>query len=165
MFSQRTSNLIHLFNLTNHAVPAQDRTSSLCGSLVTDIGPLDITRCTITHELGHVLVGRAVRGVNFEESYPPFPNLQPILGYPTLCPSGNTRWDPGDEGWPWRDHPIRGSGSYVQNLCATEESVVIREFEADMLMNFFLNWFNDPNDYYQIQRRRWLEEDRDRLDT
>ena len=74
-------------------------------------------------------------------------------------------WDPGDKGWTWRDHPIRGSGSYAENLCTTEESIVIREFEADMLMNFFLNWFNDPNDYYQIQRRRWLEEDRDRLNT
>lgn len=58
VYARRTENMIWLYNLQG----AQGRTDMRCGSIHNELltGALDITRCTITHELGHVLVARAV---------------------------------------------------------------------------------------------------------
>ncbi|MBE7512447.1 MAG: hypothetical protein HS103_06500 [Anaerolineales bacterium] len=143
---QRNETIIILYNLTG----AFDRTDKRCGNKETsNAGSLDITRCTIAHELGHVIVARAAAGVNFATDY--------RFGAGANC-EGIKRFDPGENGWPWREHPIRGSGTYQQNLCAIDGVYVIREFEADMIMNYVLSFFNaqDPNSA-EMTRFIWIE--------
>jgi len=158
VYAKRAENMIWLYNLQG----AQGRTDMRCGSVANELlaGALDITRCTITHELGHVLVARAVTEVDPEK---PSTDVQrhldqysiesvgttPIFGNYIPCaansaPYGANRWSPG-EIWPWRDHPVGGEGTinFSQSLCNTAPFTVIREFEADMIMNFVL--------YFSIQ--------------
>jgi hypothetical protein len=52
---------------------------------------------------------------------------------------------------------IRGTGNYAQNLCNTEASIVIREMEADMIMNEILNFFNQTVAEEQA-RSQWAKE-------
>jgi hypothetical protein len=153
--TQRTENVIELYNLSN----VRDKINLGCGSIdqkeptkpgeqvFAGYNYLDITRCTIAHELGHVIVARAARGTNFAGNYEGFGS--------TTC-NGIGRFDPGQDGWPWREHPIRGNGTYEQNLCNTEASIVIREFEADMIMNYVLLSFDLTNSEHK-KRFLWTE--------
>jgi hypothetical protein len=152
--TQRTENVIELYKLTG----VYDKVDVRCGSKDDNgdgISALDITRCTIAHELGHVLVARAARGVSFGDNYDDGTGKSPFgLVKTEAC---GWRWDPGENGWPWREHRISGDGTYQQNLCNTEPSIVIREFEADMIMNFVLDFFN-PNNANEKKRSEWVKE-------
>jgi hypothetical protein len=138
----KNENLIDLFNLTNLPYPAQGMTFQGCGSLQTGIGILDITRCTIAHELGHTLFARAANGDGGHAlQYNPLYSVNgvAVFGDDVACDGGGRRWSPGERGWSWREHPIQGTGDFAHNLCATtERSIVIREFEADMFMGYSL---------------------------
>jgi hypothetical protein len=155
MLVKDEENIIELYKL----IGVYDNVDVRCGSKDDNgdgISALDITRCTIAHELGHVLVDRAAAAGN---------GLAPnyldgaggsVFGFVETEACG-WRWDPGENGWPWREHPIRGSSgsTYQQKLCLTEASIVIREFEADMIMNFVLDFFN-PNNSEEDKRDKWV---------
>lgn len=163
VYAKRAENMIWLYNLQG----AQGRTDMRCGSVANELlaGALDITRCTIAHELGHVLVARAVTmqnpekpGTDIQVHAQDYAGIPGVLGIKVTCPAnqaqyGSNRWSPG-EIWPWRDHPVGGEGTpdFIPSLCNTEPFTIIREFEADMIMNYVLDFYNrdNPSEEYRF---------------
>jgi CSLREA domain-containing protein len=157
--ANKTENFIYVYSLSGVTGPTDPR----CGYKQTGgANPVDLSRCTITHELGHAIVARAAgAGANFAQRYNQVfdSNGTPVFGMDTPCPSGGTHWDPGQQGWPWRDHPIKGVGTstYASNLCSLDGFIVLREFEADMIMNEVLDLFA-TDEAQQARRKDWTQQ-------
>ncbi len=183
-------NLVYIYKLIGHPVmpynylkgpPSQNARDAVyqpCGSnydpslyptppsqTIPVYGLLDLTECTVTHELGHVLVSRAGGGqANPNPSYTQIGPLLDSTGQIVFGPlqppcSSGVSWDPGQRGWPWRDHPIVpyfNPPSYLPTLCATNPATIEREFEADMVMNVVTGFFGSSTDPAAQRRLEWM---------
>jgi hypothetical protein len=158
-----------------------------CGSKQTigynpqfGVGKLDMTKCTITHELGHVIAARsakiAPRPIDLIYESEPLNGFYIFGRTDPACPPGGSNFDPGTNGyvthdqstlsgnsWPWRENRISpyigATGSYRVYLCDSVRNpplTVIFEFEADMFMNYVQGFFSQAPNTAQSVRFDWI---------